>query len=40
MQQVNSSLTGRLWDDKQQAPYFNYEVHDLLFVFQGIRLLI
>ncbi|XP_029004710.1 di-N-acetylchitobiase [Betta splendens] len=25
MQQVTSSLTGRLWDDKQQAPYFNYK---------------
>ncbi|XP_029988373.1 di-N-acetylchitobiase [Sphaeramia orbicularis] len=25
MKQVNSSLTGRLWDSKQQAPYFNYE---------------
>ncbi|XP_047442096.1 di-N-acetylchitobiase isoform X1 [Mugil cephalus] len=25
MKQVNSSLSGRLWDDKQQAPYFNYK---------------
>ncbi|XP_026201068.1 di-N-acetylchitobiase [Anabas testudineus] len=25
MQQVNSSLSGRLWDSKQQAPYFNYK---------------
>ncbi|CAN9500371.1 unnamed protein product [Ophioblennius macclurei] len=25
MQQVNSSFSGRLWDEKQQAPYFNYK---------------
>ncbi|KAI3368255.1 hypothetical protein L3Q82_007975 [Scortum barcoo] len=25
MKQVNSSLSGRLWDDRQQAPYFNYK---------------
>lgn len=25
MKQVNSSLTGRLWDSRQQAPYFNYK---------------
>lgn len=25
MQQVNSSLSGRLWDEEQQAPYFNYK---------------
>ncbi|KAL7396253.1 hypothetical protein ABVT39_003025 [Epinephelus coioides] len=25
MTQVNSSLSGRLWDDKQKAPYFNYK---------------
>ncbi|KAM7409496.1 hypothetical protein PAMA_001129 [Pampus argenteus] len=25
MKQVNSSLSGRLWDSKQQAPYFNYK---------------
>ncbi|CAL8253221.1 unnamed protein product [Merluccius merluccius] len=25
MKQVNSSMTGRLWDQQQQAPYFNYE---------------
>ncbi|KAK7889449.1 hypothetical protein WMY93_025009 [Mugilogobius chulae] len=25
MKQVNSSLTGRLWDNQQKAPYFNYE---------------
>ncbi|XP_077439875.1 di-N-acetylchitobiase [Vanacampus margaritifer] len=24
MKQVNSSLSGRLWDGEQQAPYFNY----------------
>ncbi|XP_049577878.1 di-N-acetylchitobiase [Syngnathus scovelli] len=24
MTQVGSSLSGRLWDDKQKAPYFNY----------------
>ncbi|XP_061738995.1 di-N-acetylchitobiase-like [Nerophis ophidion] len=23
--QMSSSLSGRLWDDKQQAPYFNYK---------------
>ncbi|XP_068599248.1 di-N-acetylchitobiase [Brachionichthys hirsutus] len=23
--QVNTSLSGRLWDDKQKAPYFNYK---------------
>ena len=26
MKQVNSSMSGRLWDQGQQAPYFNYEV--------------
>ncbi|CAI5685290.1 di-N-acetylchitobiase [Oreochromis niloticus] len=25
MKQVNSSMSGRLWDDEQQAPYFNYK---------------
>lgn len=25
MKQVNSSLSGRLWDNKQQAPYFTYQ---------------
>lgn len=25
MKQVNSSLSGRLWDKSQQAPYFNYK---------------
>uniref|UniRef100_A0A3B4ZLK3 Di-N-acetylchitobiase n=1 Tax=Stegastes partitus TaxID=144197 RepID=A0A3B4ZLK3_9TELE len=25
MKQVNSSSSGRMWDDKQQAPYFNYK---------------
>lgn len=25
MKQVNGSLTGRLWDSEQQAPYFNYK---------------
>ncbi|KAF3690855.1 Di-N-acetylchitobiase [Channa argus] len=25
MKQVNNSLSGRLWDSKQQAPYFNYK---------------
>ncbi|KAK2835457.1 hypothetical protein Q5P01_015941 [Channa striata] len=25
MKQVNNSLSGRLWDDNQQAPYFNYK---------------
>ncbi|XP_041790879.1 di-N-acetylchitobiase [Chelmon rostratus] len=25
MTQVNTSLSGRLWDDEQQAPYFNYK---------------
>ncbi|XP_040897105.1 di-N-acetylchitobiase [Toxotes jaculatrix] len=25
MKQVNSSLSGRMWDSKQQAPYFNYK---------------
>ncbi|XP_075878862.1 di-N-acetylchitobiase [Nelusetta ayraudi] len=25
MQQVNGSMTGRLWDDNQKAPYFNYK---------------
>ncbi|XP_041647051.1 di-N-acetylchitobiase isoform X2 [Cheilinus undulatus] len=25
MQQVNISMSGRLWDDTQKAPYFNYE---------------
>ncbi|XP_077463081.1 di-N-acetylchitobiase [Stigmatopora argus] len=25
MKQVNDSLTGRLWDSEQLAPYFNYE---------------
>ncbi|XP_070817016.1 di-N-acetylchitobiase isoform X2 [Chaetodon trifascialis] len=25
MTQVNTSLSGRLWDNEQQAPYFNYE---------------
>ncbi|XP_068175855.1 di-N-acetylchitobiase [Antennarius striatus] len=25
MQQVNISLSGRLWDDTQKAPYFNYK---------------
>ncbi|XP_040040411.2 di-N-acetylchitobiase [Gasterosteus aculeatus] len=25
MKQVNDSFSGRLWDDKQQAPYFNYK---------------
>ncbi|KAG7282874.1 hypothetical protein CRUP_020712 [Coryphaenoides rupestris] len=25
MKQVNDSITGRLWDQQQQAPYFNYE---------------
>lgn len=25
MQQVKSSLSGRLWDSKQQAPYFSYK---------------
>ncbi|XP_054645758.1 di-N-acetylchitobiase isoform X1 [Dunckerocampus dactyliophorus] len=25
MKRVDASLSGRLWDDKQQAPYFNYE---------------
>ncbi|CAL8271948.1 unnamed protein product [Arctogadus glacialis] len=28
MKQVNSSMTGRLWDQGQQAPYFNYEDHE------------
>lgn len=25
MKQINSSMSGRLWDDKQKAPYFNYK---------------
>ncbi|XP_034035816.1 di-N-acetylchitobiase [Thalassophryne amazonica] len=25
MKQINSSISGRLWDIKQQAPYFNYK---------------
>ncbi|XP_071344044.1 di-N-acetylchitobiase [Trachinotus anak] len=25
MKQVDSSLSGRMWDSKQQAPYFNYK---------------
>uniref|UniRef100_H3B472 Di-N-acetylchitobiase n=1 Tax=Latimeria chalumnae TaxID=7897 RepID=H3B472_LATCH len=25
MKQVNSSITGRLWDDVQEAPYYNYK---------------
>ncbi|XP_074491304.1 di-N-acetylchitobiase [Sebastes fasciatus] len=25
MKQLNSSMSGRLWDDKQKAPYFNYK---------------
>lgn len=25
MKQVNMSVTGRLWDDEQKAPYFNYK---------------
>ncbi|XP_023255477.1 di-N-acetylchitobiase-like [Seriola lalandi dorsalis] len=25
MKQVNSSLSGRMWDSRQQAPYFNYK---------------
>ncbi|KAL6108027.1 ctbs [Pungitius sinensis] len=25
MKQVNNSFSGRLWDDKQQAPYFDYK---------------
>ncbi|KAI4828439.1 hypothetical protein KUCAC02_022530 [Chaenocephalus aceratus] len=25
MTQINGSLSGRLWDDKQKAPYFNYK---------------
>ncbi|KAM9324670.1 di-N-acetylchitobiase-like [Gastrophryne carolinensis] len=25
MKQVNSSLTGRLWDDQQKAPFYNYK---------------
>lgn len=33
MKQVESSLSGRMWDSKQQAPYFNYKVHDLYFKF-------
>ncbi|XP_039887185.1 di-N-acetylchitobiase [Simochromis diagramma] len=28
MKQVNSSMSGRLWDDEQQAPYFNYKDQD------------
>lgn len=39
MQQVNSSLSGRLWDSKQQAPYFNYKVHHLLHIFKYYILL-
>ena len=31
MQQVDSSLSGRLWDSEQQAPYFNYKVGKLIF---------
>lgn len=26
MQQINGSMTGRLWDDHQKAPYFSYKV--------------
>lgn len=39
MQQVNSSLSGRLWDSKQQAPYFNYKVHNIFFIFKVLSLL-
>ncbi|XP_063350585.1 di-N-acetylchitobiase [Pelmatolapia mariae] len=28
MKQVDSSMSGRLWDDEQQAPYFNYKDQD------------
>lgn len=33
MKQVNSSLSGRLWDEKQQAPYFNYKVRHICLIF-------
>lgn len=34
MEQVNSSMSGRLWDDEQQAPYFNYKVLNFLSYFK------
>lgn len=36
MQQVNGSMTGRLWDDNQKAPYFNYKVFSLYFNIYAI----
>lgn len=32
MKQVNISLSGRLWDDNQQAPYFTYKVRCYYFI--------
>lgn len=26
MKQINSSISGRLWDENQRAPYYNYKV--------------
>lgn len=36
VKQVNTSLSGRLWDDRQQAPYFNYKVYFTLFIHHQI----
>lgn len=36
MKQVDASLSGRLWDDSQQAPYFNYKVYFTSFIVHQI----
>lgn len=36
VKQVNTSLSGRLWDDSQQAPYFNYKVYFTSFIHHQI----
>lgn len=36
MKQVNTSLSGRLWDNSQQAPYFNYKVCFTSFIHHQI----
>lgn len=38
MKQVNVSLSGRLWDNEQRAPYFNYKVSCLYFIVQALIL--
>lgn len=40
MKQINSSMSGRIWDKEQRAPYYNYKVRTLKYVLMIIGLFI